>query len=132
MKTALWPTQVMLYQRLSSDVDLNAKITGVYDEVSSTAVFPYVTIGEQVVNPFKTKNSYGENIVWTLHCWSDYSGKKETYDILSLMLQALSKSPLIVDGFALFNAELEDMQVITDIDGSKKHGILQIRFYVNH
>ncbi|MEN2765834.1 DUF3168 domain-containing protein [Ornithinibacillus xuwenensis] len=131
MKTSLLPLQKMFIDTLRADTALMDKITGIYDDVSKKAIKPYVTIGEPNVTPFDTKTSTGENIIWTLHCWSSYKGKKETYEILNLILQAMSKSPLTVDGFTLFRMEIVNMNVITDIDGETRHGILQLRLYVN-
>lgn len=131
IKTSLWPLQQALYKRLSEDTALMQRITGVYDSVSSDAVFPYVTIGEPNVSPFETKLSYGENIPWVLHCWSQYPGKKESYEILNLMLQALTKTPFTVDGFKVFKFNIEpNMTVLEDIVKGQYHGIMRVRFHI--
>lgn len=133
LKSSLWNLQLAIYDRLSTDIALNEKITGVYDEVGEGILFPYVTLGETTVSPFETKLSYGENIVNVLHCWSQYPGKKQTYEILDLMLQAITKEPFTIEGFSLIRVNIEpNMQVITDIDGTTKHGILRLRFVINN
>jgi Protein of unknown function (DUF3168) len=133
LKTSLWEVQKALFNRLSNDTALSQKITGVFDEVEEGQAFPYVTLGEPTVNPFETKTSYGEDIPWVLHCWSQYSGKKECYEILNLMLQAITKEPFVIEGFSLLRVKIEpNMQVITDIDEITKHGILRIRFIINN
>jgi hypothetical protein len=134
MKTALWQLQKAIYSTLANDTDLMSRITGVYDEVLEDTPFPYVTIsGEPTVSPFETKSSYGENITWTIHSWSNYNGKKESYEILNLILQALTKSPIPMEGgFFVFKTQVEQMRVITDIDGQTKHGIIKLRFYINN
>lgn len=133
LKTALWPLQQAIFQRLSNDTTLMQKVTGVYDAVSEDTPFPYVTIGEPNMTPFETKISYGENIPWVLHCWSRYSGKKEAYEILNLMIQALTKESWSVNGFNLIKFNIEtNMQVIEDIDGQTYHGILRVRFFINN
>lgn len=133
LKTALWPIQQALYTRLSTDTALMQKVTGVYDEVGEGVLFPYVTIGEPTMTPFETKSTYGENVTWVLHCWSQYSGKKQAYEILNLMMQAITKEPFVIDGFSLLRVNVEpNMQVITDIDGTTKHGILRLRFHINN
>lgn len=133
LKTSLWPLQVAIFNRLSTDTALKQRISGVYDEVGKNIPFPYCTIGDFTVNPFETKSSYGENITIVLHCWSQYSGKKEAFEILNLMLQAITKGPFVIEGFSLIRVNIEpNMQVFTDIDGKTKHGILRLRFHINN
>lgn len=133
LKTSLWPLQLAITNRLESYTPLKNKITGVFDKVEEGTPYPYVTIGEPIVNPLETKSSYGEDIVIVLHCWSQYSGKKEAYEILDLMLQAITKEPFTIEGFSLIRVKIEpNMQVITDIDGVTKHGILRVRFQINN
>lgn len=143
LKSALWSTQKAIYQRLSNDQALIDKVHNVFDKVPEfiedeqgneiPVPFPYVNIGEPISSPFETKSSYGENIPWVLHCWSRYPGKKEAYEILDLMLQALTKESWNVEGFKIFKFNIEpNMQVIEDIDGETYHGIMRIRFHINN
>ncbi|ASF27847.1 tail protein [Bacillus amyloliquefaciens] len=132
MRSALWPLQAALFKRLSTDEELNGRVTGVFDAVPKDQQKPYVTMGDDDVSPFKTKTSSGEEINVVLHCWSGYNGKKEAIEILSLMLQALTSRPLTVEGFSLCRSEMRSMQVITDIDGYTRHGILRMRFTINN
>jgi Protein of unknown function (DUF3168) len=132
IETALWPLQKVLFQRWSNDTDLMQKITGVFDHVPTDQTFPYITIGEPLVTPNETKTSYWEEIPWTHHVWSQYSGKKEAYDIMSLMLKSLSSQPLSLEGgFFLLRFKPEQLQVITDIDNRTYHGILRIRYHIH-
>jgi hypothetical protein len=133
LKTALWEVHKALYSRLANDTALNEKISGVYDQVGEDVVFPYVTIGDPTMTPMETKTSYGENIPWVLHCWSQYSGKKEAYELLNLMIQAITKEPFTIEGFSLSKVNIEpNMQVFNDIDGNTKHGVLRVRFIVQN
>jgi hypothetical protein len=133
MRTSLLPLQGAIHERLINDTALNNEITGVYDQVSEGAVFPYITTGEDVSTPYGTKSSVGENIRTILHCWSQYDGDKEAKQILDLMLQALTRSPLSIDGgFSLKLSTIEQMRVFTDIDGTTRHGVLTLRFFINN
>lgn len=129
MRSSLWPLQKALFQRLSTDTALSARITGVYDEVPEDATVPYVTLGEDTAIPWDTKDMDGQEVTTTLHCWSQYPGKKEAKEILSLMVEALTQSPLQLEsGFSMSFDRLESMQVISDPDGVTKHGVLRMRF----
>lgn len=134
VQTALPYIQTGLYKSLTAHKPLMDRITGVYDAVAEDQVYPYVTLGEQNPSPFDTKTSTGEEIQWVLHCWSDYNGKKEAYEILNLMMQAFSQQPLSIGGgFSVVRFEKNESnhaQVITDIDGQTRHGILRVRIWV--
>ncbi len=99
MRSAVWPLQMAIFQRLSTDKELNARVTGVLDAVSKDQKKPYVTTGDDDVSPFETKTSKGEIVNVVLHCWSDYNGKKEAMQILDLMLQAITREPLEIEAF---------------------------------
>ena len=72
--------QAALFKRLSTDEELNGRVTGVFDAVPKDQQKPYVTMGDDDVSPFKTKTSSGEEINVVLHCWSGYNGKRSDGD----------------------------------------------------
>jgi Protein of unknown function (DUF3168) len=132
MRTSLWEIQKALWDRLSKDSELSNIVTGIHDSVGEDIPKPYCTISEPDMVPFETKSSFGEETTLVIHVWSDYDGRKETIEILNLILKALSK-PLSVDsGFSLFKFKVERMQVLKDIDGVTNHGILRLRFFINN
>lgn len=132
IKTALWELQQALYKQLSEDTPLKTKVKGIYDYVDEDTPFPYVTIGDPTVSPFATKSSHGEEVSVVLHCFSKYKGKREAFEILNLIVQAITKKDLEIEGFTFFRLELEGMNVITDIDGKTKHGIARFKVWVNN
>ncbi|MGG3662519.1 DUF3168 domain-containing protein [Bacillus gobiensis] len=133
MRTALFELQKALFQRFTNDASLSSKVGGrIYDAVPENTPYPYVTIGEPTDTPFDTKSSYGENIILSVHCWSSYNGKKEAYEVLNLILHSLSRPLELGGGFKLQDFRREQMNVIIDIDGKTKHGILELRFYINN
>lgn len=131
MKTSLLTLQTKIYAALASHTPLKNKVTGIYDDATG-AVTPYVTIGNPTVNDWGTKEFDGEEITFTLHVWSNYKGKKETYDIFALILEALS-SPLTLDnGFEMEFQRREFMEVIDDNVSGQKHGVIRLRFKISH
>lgn len=122
IETALWPLQKAVYQRLSSDL-VPGKVTGVYDVVSEEHVHPYITVGEPNLLPFETKNTYSEELSFVVHVWSVYDGKKEAYDILNAVMQAIGKGLSIEGPFTLQEVKKPRMNVIDDADARIKHGI---------
>lgn len=129
MRTALWPLQQALFQRLTEDAALMARITGVHDEVAEETPLPYITLGEDTVSDYSTKTFDGEDITHTLHVWSGYKGKKEAKEILDLALQAIIASPLALAGdFQLEDARREMLEVFKDEDAY--HGVMRLRFKI--
>lgn len=134
MREAAWELQKAVFKRLNEDSQLMSLVTAVYDFVPEEAEFPYVSIGEQTDVPFNTKFTVGENRTLVLHGWSDYPGKKQGYEINNLMLQALTKSPIQLEGgFSLQDFRKEPgSTVFQDIDGRTYHSVLRVRFYINN
>lgn len=131
MRTALEELQRGLFRSLTSHQPLMDKVSGIKDGVEEGQPFPYCTIGEPVVTPTQTKTSTREEIVWVLHCWSQYPGKKEAIEILNLMNQAFTAQPLqLGGGFYVFDFRPNGMRVITDVDGVTRHGILRVRVII--
>lgn len=131
MKSSLWPLQQALYTRLTTDSALMARVTGVFDAVPDGQDFPYVTVGEDTVVDWSTKTNSGEEITHTLHVWSRYAGKKEAKEILSLVLDAITKQPLVLaGGFSVDYTALDFMEIFTDEDAVTRHGVLRLRFKI--
>lgn len=131
MKSALWPLQISIFQRLKKDTALQARAQ-VYDSVPEGAEFPYCTVGEDTVIPNDSKTYDGEEITHTLHVWSAYNGKKEVKEIMSLVLDAITKEPLDVSGFFMEFSRLDFMQVF-EADGTPlKHGVIRLRFIIHN
>ncbi|MED4461861.1 DUF3168 domain-containing protein [Metabacillus fastidiosus] len=130
-ETALWELQKAIYQRLSSDPVISGMVTGVFDAVPENQAYPYVVIGEPSELPFDTKSTFGEEISIVIHVWSDYAGKKETYNILNACLKSLSYK-LDIEGFKLLKVERRGMTVFDDIDPKIKHGVLRMRYTIQN
>jgi len=103
----------------------------VYDDVPDNALFPYVAMGPIIGRDWSDKFEDGQEIFLTLDFWSQYMGRKEVAEMMDDALQALTSSPL--DLGASFKAALDalDMnEIIIDIDGKTRHGILKMKYLV--
>lgn len=130
-KSALWPLQSAIYQRLSSDAVVSALVKGVFDAVEENQPYPYVVIGEPTTLPFDSKNTFGDEISLNIHVWSDYAGKKQTYDIMSACQNALAYY-FDIPGFDVLRVERRGMQVFDDIDPRIKHGVARMRYTIKN
>jgi Protein of unknown function (DUF3168) len=128
LKSALYPLQVAIYNRLKADTSLK-----VYDQVPEKAVFPYVSIGEDTVTDNSTKTEDGEEITHTLHVYSSYNGRKEVKELMSKVLEQLTNQPLeLSGGFVLDDLTLDMMQVLETSGTPLKHGVMRFRFKITH
>jgi hypothetical protein len=131
MRSSLSALQTALYNRLIADLTLMSKVTGVFDDVPDKQPYPYVTLGEDTVTDWGTKTFSGEEVTHTLHVWSRGKGKKESQEILSLILEVITREPLLIsDGFSVEFSQLDYMQVFVENDGLTRHGVLRLRFKI--
>lgn len=125
IKTSLLPLQIALFKRL--------KETGykVFDYVEHSTEYPYLVVGTPETKEFITKTNFGEEVIFTIHAWSNYKGKKECYEMLDSALKTVSKKHLeLNEEFKVFKTEMLTLTVIDDIDGRTQHGILRLKFYI--
>lgn len=125
IKTSLLPLQIALFKRL--------KETGykVFDYVEHSTEYPYIVVGTPETKEFVTKTNFGEEVIFTIHAWSNYKGKKECYEMLDSALKTISKKYLeLNEDFKVFKTEMLTLTVIDDIDGRTQHGILRLKFYI--
>ena len=131
IQTSMSELQTKLYERLSSDPILSAKVEGVFDFVEKGQAFPYITINEPTMIPFTTKSKFGEEMSVVINSWSTYAGKKESYEILNLCLAALAKR-MNLNGFSIKKVDIDQIRVIDDADPRIKHGILRMKYTIQN
>lgn len=131
-KTALWPLQQAIFQRLSSDPSIAGIAKGVFDSVGKDQAYPYITVGEPVTLPLETKNTYSEEISIVVHTWSVYEGKRESYALLDAVAQAIHRGIRIDAPFTLQRVTKPRLQVIDDLDPRIKHGMARYTFTIKN
>lgn len=109
--------------------------TPVYDNApqqsDSAKGFPYVTIGEDVINEWDTDTELGGNPVVTIHTWSRYRGRKETKEIQAEIYDALHRAEdLSYAGFAFITIDFLSAESFMDTDGLTRHGVSTFRVYI--
>lgn len=103
----------------------------VYDDMPKQAPYPYVVMGEMTARDWSDKFEPGQEVFSTKHIWSQYQGRKEAADMGDGIMQALSKSPLdLSPNFRAVLQELDINDLIIDIDGITRHGILRHRYLI--
>lgn len=113
-------------ERLESQTDY-----AIYDDHPENAVFPYVTMGEITARPWCDKFEDGMEVYSTLHIWSRYHGRKEADEMSDAILQALTSSDLdLAPNFRASFDRLDSYNLIIDLDGITRHGILRMKYLI--
>lgn len=119
-----------VYATLSANVPLSNLIEGVYDEVSSSPTFPYVTISEVVEVADNSLHSYGRSSLLNIHVWSKYRGNKETLEIIQEIISALDKTKFSTStSYSHISTHYLDYRVLKEPEDNIRHGIARFRIY---
>jgi len=103
----------------------------VYDDFPENESMPYIVAGEIDGRDWSDKFQPGQEVNATIHVWSDYPGKKEVADIMDEILQALTSNPLSLgSSFRAVCSGLDMSEIIIDIDGVTRHGILKFKYLI--
>jgi len=124
MKSPLLALQKAIYDRLKASLTYP-----VYDNVPDGAVMPYVTLGEDTAVDWSTKLENGQEVTHTLHIWSEYKGMMEAKQIIDQIIQAITSTPLVVEGFFVVSARVDVVETMRDPEGYR-HGIVRFRFKI--
>ena len=119
---------------LKAQRDRIRSVTGreVYDDLPQNASMPYIVAGEIEGREWSDKFQPGQEVTSSIHVWSNYPGRKEAGEIMDEILSALTSSPLTLEGgFRAIVSALELSEIIVDIDGVTRHGILRMRYLIS-
>ena len=120
--------QQAVYSILSNNVDLT-DLAAVYDDVQQVddsgagADFPYVTIGEDILNQWDTDTEDGMQGSITVHTWSRYSGRLEAKQVQGLVYNALQKQDFEQNGYNFVNIQIESSTSFLESDNLTRHGV---------
>ena len=129
MASAAWALQQSIYQQLGNDGALTGMLGGqdIFDDVPRSATFPYLTLGQSTVRDWGTGGDDGHEHVLTLHVWSRANGRKEVYEIMGALKDALHDQAMVLTGHRLINLRHEFSEARRDPDGETYHGIVRLR-----
>jgi hypothetical protein len=127
MKSPLWPLQTALFQRIKALSSYT-----VSDGTEEMAAFPYVKVGETSALPWSDKSKPGQTVLQTFHFWSQYQGRKECLEMMDEVLRAITAgwTPDLGSEFRVVHQELDGQDVIVDLDGVTRHGILRMKYLI--
>ncbi len=120
---------LVLHNALIARIESDTAYT-IYDDNPQDVPYPYIAMGEMIAGDWSAKGEPGQEVFATLHLWSQYKGKKEILEIYDGVLQAITRAKL--DLGSDFNAlsYFDNWNLIIDIDGKRRHGILRFRHLI--
>jgi hypothetical protein len=126
---ARWALQLSIHQALSKDSDLTTLVGGerIYDDAPQGASYPFITLGQSVVQDWSMGTEEGSEHSLTLHVWSRAGGKKQVYEIIEAVKAVLHGQPLVLADHHLINLRHEFSEARPDPDGDTFHGIVRYR-----
>lgn len=103
----------------------------IYDQVPSDRVYPYITIGDELVSD--DSNSCGDawSVYPDIHAWSrPKSGSKSEVKKLIAQIVEVLNTELALDGFEIVLVEFESARTLRERDGITEHSIITLRYDV--
>ena len=125
--------QTAVYQRLSNDASLLNLVTGVYDHVTAGTAFPYVYLGEPLLNigqEVKIEEIVEETIA--IHVYHNQEttgeyGNEKVYAILEAIHEAL-RYKIELPSYEIMQVTPREPRVFDDIDNVQKHGVITYKY----
>lgn len=117
--------QERIYSILSTDTILFGVcgLTGVFDFVKDNQSFPYVKIGDDVLNDWSNHSDCGFQGTSTIHSWSQAAGKAQVMGIMDRIYMLLNNVDLALVGFKTVSCRQGQSRILLDPDGYTHHGI---------
>ena len=120
-----WDIQEALYASLQGDTALNIDVEDrIFDHVPEDSIFPYVTLGAMLAEPFDTQINRGLKIRMSLHSFSSYRGMKEIKQIMRSIYNILhEKDDWVIAGHAVVSCRFISSQISFGNDGETRSSI---------
>jgi len=103
----------------------------IYDEHPQNVEAPYLMIDSILATDWSTKFESGQEVYVEIGAWSQYTGCKEVLELVDEVVRVMTLRKLHID--PAFNAvvkKYESTNIIPDIDGKWKHGVVRFKFLI--
>jgi hypothetical protein len=118
------PLQAAVVARLRAFPAVSALVAArVYDEPPGEAVFPYVSLGPIIGQPFEAQMIDGWEASITVDSWTREFGAAGLRAVMAAVYAALHNAPLSVAGRSLVMIRLTDQRDVSEMQTGIRHGI---------
>ena len=127
-KLAFAPLQIAIFQHLTNDDVLMGEVNGIFDHVLTDTPLPYITLTNFDMQPQRTKTSRAQEITFAIQIWSGYDGNAEAYQLMELVWQSLTSTPVMLpDGSFVGHFSDDSMNVINEVNNEGRRGLIRVR-----
>ncbi len=120
-QSAVWPLNKMLFQLLTGDATLAAKLAGgkVYSGRAPTnAPLDYIILGQSIETPDDLFGTGGHRGIERLHVWTDDPSKYRASMIANDLHRLLHHTAVTIDGHTLCTGSFSTLGILPDPTGS--------------
>ena len=134
MKLPSKQVQIAYYTALNGNVTYNSAEVPVYDVVPTASSYPYIVLGDQIINDRpSTKDSFITDVTMQVDVVTgfegNYGGKSQMYDISSDVTDIIrTRVPLSLTGFTMITSTLDLASIIVEQTDTHILYINRIRF----
>lgn len=87
--------------------------------------YPYLVIGDAQETNDDDKDTVRSSFSVTIHCWSDYAGRKVVKEVLGHVKKALHLEDIpMAGGFKCVDCQFELSESFVEPDGKTRHGVI--------
>lgn len=122
MTDCLWQLQKAAYAALSADSNLNALVSGVFNNVPQGTEYPYVRFDDMRSEDWSTKSSSGIKATLAFDVYSHAYGSKEIMAITHEIRRVMEAAALAMTGCNLVSLKFDSLSSTQLIDGLTWHG----------
>ena len=130
MTLSLLDVQKALYAKLNGDATLSAMITGVYDRVKDGTPFPYVVLGDAVMEDMATQTAAMQRVQVQIEVFSRNGGRKEALEIANRVQLLLHEGSLSISGHTLIEMRVSQASSERLSDGMTYQATLWTELWV--
>jgi len=116
-------------------VALNGNITaGVYDNVPEDQTKPWATVGEIIALPDNQHDSFGWDVLATIHVWTKSLGFKPALDVAYEIIPILDHKRSAIalpDPWSITGIRFVQLSTLRDPDPEIRHVPVQFRILIN-
>lgn len=133
-KSADAALQKAIFERLTTAFRGYKTSIGIFDTPPGDRKMPYIVIGENSGVPYDTKTELGQDVISTIHVWSEKPSYTEVKEIKAKAIEAITESEIDLSE-AGFEVQAGSLNIpldtaFTDIDGKTKHGVIKINLQI--
>ncbi len=122
--------QTAVFTLLTADSTLSGLVTGIYDHVPDSALYPFIAIGESHVRDHSNVEKAGTEQQITLRIFSREAGRKQAAIIMERIVTLMHQGALTVSGQQVLMVRFLSSAITLLDDGRTYEGTLNFRVFL--